>query len=244
MVGRSLGQTSDGAAAVSGDAILIAASARDYAIAREMEIKERQRVSDFMYWQGMTAGQSRDEFAAAHGLDDLSEQDVLRDWWAACGDVLHKLAVAIGRKAQIDALPADLFLTISGLAKYLAAGDIPASVLNVAGKGRSAAGPTEANDIAIAVAYIKASRGELFHEGQRIHVKNRAPVKTVCERYGVDASTVRRWQRSCPEAWLGIGPMSVELLYKRMDAAGARYKQAGRSAAAIRHRATKRAGAK
>lgn len=132
------------------------------------------------------------------------------------------------------ALPPDLAAMLTALFDYLASGQIPEPISAVAlGSGRRSASPGERKDIKLAVAYVAAvKRGD---------IKDASPIKTVANAYSVDHRTVQGWSHQYSPSTVPLDPRTgkpnVEDLKKRMMSAGARYKQAGRSAHAVRQRA-------
>jgi hypothetical protein len=160
----------------------------------------------------------------------------LRNWRASVEALLtgHVRAVAAG--STIETIPLEILEAFRGFAGYLAVGQIPGPIADVSTEGRRATGPTERRDIGLAVAYLKAAKGGIEHHGEQIVVDDSAPVKTVCEAFGVERPTVQGWHRNVQVALLGINPVSAELLVELIKNAGERYRGSGRSSAAIDER--------
>lgn len=218
------------------------ADAPPLSIFREREVRSRQHLGRYLEWCALPDGHYQKE-AWRNGPDfnfgATSESELLREWWRSVADLLTQM----GRQGLAGTelpRPLDLYLDLGSVLGHLAVGEIPAAIEGVRTRGQTAPGPREAADIALAVAYIKAAREGLMHEGTRIEIVDRAPVKKITELFGVHSSTVRDWQRRSGPASLGIGPLTVDQFERRVEAAGERYRIGGRSAKAVASRSRKR----
>ncbi|MDO8879147.1 MAG: hypothetical protein Q8M24_14735 [Pseudolabrys sp.] len=128
----------------------------------------------------------------------------------------------------IAAIGPDVMTMLGNLCGYLAVGQIPEPITDVAGPGQKEPGPPERQDIRLAVTYVAAAK--------RGAINDRAPVKTVTERYGVNRRTVQDWSK----AFDALNIEHAETITSLMDRAGRRYRQAGRSQSAIKIRSAKR----
>ena len=97
-----------------------------------------------------------------------------RDWWKSVEDVLRHYAIQVARGRRPEPPPSELATVLSGLAGYLAVGQIPKPISDVRREGRRIPGPSERRDIGWAVAYREACRPTgLVHEGKKVHVEDR-----------------------------------------------------------------------
>jgi hypothetical protein len=174
------------------------------------------------------------------GASPSAMRKPLQTWWLTVSDVFHVYQVALSQGANPVPPPLELFAVMAELAAYIAAGQIPDSIAHASSRGRHRPGPDLSRDMGIAVAYmLAASSGGLDHCGETIVIADNAPVKTVCEAFGIGRQTAYDWQQTV-QPFLGIHPLDGEMLASLMCEAGARYKEAGRSlSAAIRRRARK-----
>jgi hypothetical protein len=83
---------------------------------------------------------------------------------------------------------------------------------------------------------ILAAKHGIEHWGETITIADKAPVKTVCEAFGVKRTAVRNWQRTVPPEHLGANPVNAEIVTNLMKSAAERYRIAGRSEHAIDRR--------
>jgi hypothetical protein len=176
-----------------------------------------------------------------HEVGDRTQPtgDELRDWWQAVSGVWLAYARETAEQQKVDPI-AELALIMGRIAGELASGIIPAYIADVVVRGNPPTSYWEKYDIGVAVAYRQASgkRG-LLHNSKMVRVADRHPTKTVSEMYGVDESTVRGWCRKHPPTFLGVNDITPEVLITMLKRSGARYRQAGRSSSAIRHRNNK-----
>ena len=163
-------------------------------------------------------------------------REALKSWWASVQSLLdsHVRASAAGLTAK--PVPVELLNALKGFAGYLAVGQIPGPIADVVAEGRRVPGPMERRDIGLAVAYLVAAKTGIEHRGERISVKDHAPVKTICKEFGVARTTVQGWQRETSPSFLGVNPVNEEVLADLMKSAGERYRTAGRSTKAILRR--------
>jgi len=175
--------------------------------------------------------------------DHLSETESeefrkrLRDWWGSIERLLafHKKELAESGVTSRN-IPICLLSTLCGFAGYLAIGQIPDPIAHTATEGRRKIGPSYRRDVGFAVAYIRAAKQGIPHQGETITIADKAPVKTVCEAFDVKRTAVRNWQRNVPVADLGANKVDSEILTYLMKSAAQRYRVAGRSERAIHRR--------
>ena len=182
------------------------------------------------------------EAAARYELDRLA-QDVklpdkaLRYWWKSVEDLLYAYGIAIAENEPPEPPPAELALVLSGLAGYLAVGQLPGPIKDAATEGRRPPGPTERRHIGWAVAYRHASRPEgITHRGETIRIEDKSPVKTLAAWFEVDPNVIRRWVREYPPVFMGANAVNSEVFIKRTRAAGETYSRAGRGHRAVERR--------
>jgi hypothetical protein len=130
-----------------------------------------------------------------------------------------------------EIIPPDVMGMLGRLCGYVASGIIPGPIKDATTPGGHVPGPTERRDKEIAVSYVAAAK-----TGK---IKNRAPVKTVAEIFGVNRRTVLDWSKEFPI--LNIEPGRLPKLLER---AGEGYRSAGRSEPALRGRWAKAPQAK
>jgi Phage integrase central domain len=160
-------------------------------------------------------------------------------WWLTVSDVFHVYQVGLSQGASPIPAPLELLAVITKLASYIAAGQIPDSIVHASSQGRHRPGPTEARDMGIAVAYMLATRpGGLEHCGETIVIADKMPVRTICEALGI-RQTAYDWQQAVQPS-LSVNPVDGEMLASLMREAGARYKEAGRSRSAVIRRRTRK----
>jgi hypothetical protein len=184
---------------------------------------EAARLASRNLIQAVESGAERGEFARAYfgALEHLLDVYSSKENWGSDGLPLHNL-------------PQDMAWTLKGLSGYLAVGTIPEPIADCAKKhGRSEAGPDERRDIRVAVGYIKAVKAGVLDD--------RSPTASVAAAYDVKKRTVQGWSAAHSD----VDPAAVahghpEFLASLMKKAGQRYRRAGRSAAAIERRASKR----
>jgi hypothetical protein len=161
----------------------------------------------------------------------------LREWW---GSIERLLDFHVKEVTELwgtrRTIPIQVMRMLQGSAGYLAVGKIPDHISDAAAEGRHSIGPSERRDIGLAVAYILAAKQGINHWGQTVTIADKAPVKTVCEVFGVTRTTARNWQKNIPPANLGANPVNAEIVEHLMRSAGERYRRDGRSAAAILRR--------
>jgi hypothetical protein len=137
-------------------------------------------------------------------------------------------------------MPVQILSTLAGLSDYLAAGKIPTPIKDAAHEGNARPGPSERRDIGLAVAYHRAATVGVEHNSETIKIADKTPVKTIMSAFGVSRTTVQGWNARERPAFLGVNPVTGEVLVGLMQNAGTRYQTAGRSKNAIKRRETKR----
>ena len=166
------------------------------------------------------------------------------DWWRSIERLLDFQVRGMAEfpgGAHRD-IPIDVLIAFRGFAGYLAVGQIPGLITDAATEGRRSIGPYERRDKGLAVAYILAAKHGIEHWGETITIADKAPVKTVCEAFGVKRTAVRNWQRTVPPEHLGANPVNAEIVTNLMKSAAERYRIAGRSEHAIDRRGRARRG--
>ena len=176
--------------------------------------------------------------ARANGKASSGED--LRQWWSAAEGVWREFSRQVASGHLPDPQPAELAAVTEQMFGYLAVGRLPDPMRDALSEGRHKPGPQERWDIELAVAYHRAAKGGLEHNGQRITIADKTPTKTISSHYGVAAATARQWFRQHPPAFLGVNNVNAETLVALMKAAARRYRIAGRSAKAISSRNAKR----
>jgi hypothetical protein len=182
----------------------------------------------------MSIGDATDAVrAAAKALttDGVDTGDHARAYFAAWERLLSLYYPLPSGLSDPVGLPPDLAKWMGGLCGYLATGKIPDLILDCRKPGNKQPGPTERRDIQIAVAYVAAAKSGAIVDNQ--------PVKTVSIAYGVSRRTVQGWRESYPAV-----NCAAKLLFEGMEQAGARYRVAGRSRAAIQGRDARQLNAK
>jgi hypothetical protein len=198
-------------------------------------------------WQCALAGydEHRRKYSAALDGSKVSKRKAARAYWGSVAVILHcynrpgnwagqsSLHGPEGWAAPRFAFPPALAKVLAEFAQYLSVGQMPEACTNVSGKGRSAPGPHELRDMAVAVAYVAALRC-----GQLVRIN--APLKHVAERYGVRTRTLHKWIADMP--WVKPTDFgSPAELAVQFAASAATYRSAGRSVSAIDERRSKRA---
>lgn len=173
------------------------------------------------------------------GITPSKEQ--LREWWSAVEAVWREYSRQTAAGFTLNPPPAELAGIMGNLAGYLAVGQLPDPISEATrSEGRTAPGPDERRDIGIAVAYHRAATEGLLHNGKVVRVEDRTHTKTICGLYDVRDSTVRSWMQKHQPAFLGINDITPSLLKARLVQAAKRYRNGGRSKAAIEQRCAKR----
>src|SRR5262245_35415854 len=128
----------------------------------------------------------RDELEKSTLDSGMLDGEKLRTWWKSVEDLLKAYAIGVARGEQLEPPPVELARALSGLAGYLAIGQIPGLIEHAKTEGRRPPGPAELHDIGWAVAYRRACDPEgIIHNGQTIRIADKAPTKTLAEWFGV-----------------------------------------------------------
>lgn len=128
----------------------------------------------------------------------------------------------------VEPLPITLVSRIADQIRYITAGKCPAPIAALTGRGNPGVGPHEDHDIGIAVAYIQLAKDTKIGDS--------SPVKTISRLYGVDRSTVRKWQRRLAHIeptvfWPYATPEArTHRISESMRLSAKRYRFAGRGA--------------
>lgn len=161
----------------------------------------------------------------------------LQEWWGAVQGVWQEYTRQVAAGNPPNPPPFDLALVMAGLCGYLAVGKLPDPIRDAITEGRTLPGPMELSDVGKAVAYHRAAKTGIYHNGKKIVVVDPTPTKTISKSYGVTTNTVRGWIKKYPPAFLGVTDIDSNILCHLMETGGKRYIDAGRSQAAIIKRA-------
>lgn len=165
--------------------------------------------------------------AAHHGRRE--RRDLARKYWSSISALfaLYSSPQNWRNGDPIRIIPPGTIGRLGELAGFFAAGVIPDRIRHVAKPGRTLPTPPELRDLSFAVAYVVAAKAK--------KIQDPTPVKTVSDNYGVNRRTVQGWVAT-------VTPIDIDpaKLLERMQNAGERYKEQGRSQAAIKRRETKR----
>jgi hypothetical protein len=130
------------------------------------------------------------------------------------------------------AIPVTLAHILAEQAAYLQVGTVNDLFKDVRSEhGTSASGPLEGRDKAVAVAYVRAAQDGL--------IKDDDPKKSVHEAFRIGKSTLDNWISAKPRIMADMfGP--PETLERLFQESAARYRDKGRSAAALTDRSSKK----
>lgn len=195
-------------------------------------------------WNGVLANyeQCRKTYQAALDSNAKTKRAAARDYWQAVALILHcynrpgnwhgdtKLHGSGGWAAPRFAFPPSLAKVLGNHADYLSVGQLPATCADVVGKGRTAPGPHERRDRAIAVATVHAIKAGELPGGK---------ISAVAQAFGVSPRTLQKWVAEMD--WVskdtfGAPAPPGALVLEAKD----RHRQVGRSASAIAKRSSKR----
>jgi hypothetical protein len=163
----------------------------------------------------------------------------LQEWWKAVANVWREYPRQIENGNSPMPPPVDLASIMAALCFNLAVGQMPETMSEAISEGRTSPGFHEIRDIGLAVAYHKAAKSSVAHNGHQIKVNDATPTKTISKEFGVASSTVRKWVRKYQPAFLGVNDIEPETLIHLMTQAGKTYTKAGRSHSAIASRPKK-----
>jgi hypothetical protein len=166
----------------------------------DRERKQRERMFETLPTRG-----------EQHRVAGKQHRVAVRKWWGTVSEVLK----GIQNVTDWHDLPYELLDMLAGLAACLAVGQIPLTIKDVGGKGRTAPVPGEISDIRWAVTYVCAVRDgrvqgrkpPLVVRGRRKSSPDAVALAVVCRLYDLrDEQTVRTWCRKYkpfpyPEAW-------------------------------------------
>jgi hypothetical protein len=156
-----------------------------------------------------------------------------QDWWRVVERVWLTYADLTKRGITPHPPPTALAADMGLFAGYLGVGKLPGPIADAAQRGRHQPGPRERRDIDTAVAYHKAADDGLQTTGGVINISDKHPTKTISSEYRVDPSTVRSWCRRASFTAQDMGNITPQELIREMKAAAHRYRQSGRSSAAV-----------
>ena len=185
-------------------------------------------------------GQKRKKLRSLEGKNKKERERAAQEWWGGVRSVLSIYRRMLKNGSSPNPPPLDLLAILEGQAGYLEVGQIPGPISDAGKEGRRRPGPTETKDIAVAVAYLAATKGEFEHNGTKIVIEDRHPTKTVSEAYGVKKRTVQGWRNRNEPAWFAFDDLDAKTLTSLMEKAGEGYSIEGRGHKAISSRDTKR----
>lgn len=147
--------------------------------------------------------------------------------WQAVSDILRSY-ISPGNS---DRLPGDVVLLLAETIDAAVAGYLTPSLTKlIERRGARQFHPQERRDVEAALIYrVAVERGV---------IPDHAPTKTICQAYGVPASTFRTWRKTCqipsddPRFHAGAAGAD-EVILSAMLKAGARYRRSSRSTGAI-----------
>jgi hypothetical protein len=196
-----------------------------------IELKIRERMS----WEAANGPYPENDdlqnWSPQSGVEPSRQQ--LQEWWKSVANIWREYPRQIANGNSPAPPPADLATVMAGFCFDLAVGKLPASIRQAISEGRTSPSYYESRDIGLAVAYHKAAKHGIFHNGHQIKVQDATPTKTVSQAFGVADNTVRKWVGKCQPAFLGVNDIVPETLVHLMKEAGKNYAQAGRSHSAI-----------
>jgi hypothetical protein len=160
-----------------------------------------------------------------------------QDWWRVVERIWFMYAEMTRDGITPQPPPTALAVDMGLFAGYLGVGTLPGPIADALQKGRHQPGPRERRDIDTAVAYHRAATVGLQTEAGTIQIVDKQPATTISKEYRVDKSTVHGWCRRARFTVHDLGNLTAERLIKEMQLAARRYRESGRSSAAILHRA-------
>lgn len=203
----------------------------------EDELKIRERMS----WE-----QANGPYPENDGLQNwvpksgvMPSKQQLQEWWKSVANIWREYPRQIANGNNPTPPPADLATVMAGLCHDLAVGKLPAPISDAISEGRTSPSYYESRDIGLAVAYHKAARHGIAHNGITVKIQDSKPTKTISENFGVKANTVRKWAAKYQPAFLGVNDITSETLVHLMTEAGKTYTNAGRSHSPIGKRPKK-----
>jgi hypothetical protein len=203
-------------------------------------LTEEERIRGELRWQLNNGPRpSPDEFSEWERGPGLKPSRIqLQDWFKSIEAVWRMYSRQIASGYVPLPPPAMLAETMANLMGSIAVGELPDEIADAIGEGRSEYGPHLRRAIGWAVAYHRAAQGNgILHQGVVVYVKDKSPTKTVAEAFKVSRATVRKWVKKYPPAFLGVFAVTPDVVAIQMNHFAKIYRSAGRSEAAIRHRA-------
>ncbi len=172
---------------------------------------------------------ARDRLRASEHESNELRRSRSREWFRSVYELLDLYVTASADVKLADTplrLPIELVQVFSKTAESLAVGACPLFIEDAVSRGRTGLVPTERRDIEYAVAYVTAARAKLISDD--------TPIKTISSWFGVTARAVHGWAKKhqVPDPAKKVHGY-IEVLPKRAEEAGQRYKIAGRSTKAI-----------
>jgi hypothetical protein len=201
-------------------------------------IEEEFKIRERMSWESVNGPYPEQadlqKWAPTSGIKPSKQQ--LQEWWKAVANVWREYPRQIANGNSPTPPPADLAYIMAGLCFDLAVGKMPEPMSEAISEGRTSPSFHEHRDIGLAVAYHKAAKIGIVHNGYQIKVQDATPTKTISQNFGVASSTVRKWIGKNQAAFLGVNDILPETLVHLMEQAGETYTKAGRSHSAIAKR--------
>lgn len=205
-------------------------------------IEEEFKIRERMSWEASNGpfpeSDDLQNWTASAGIKPSKQQ--LQEWWRSVANIWREYPRQIANGINPIPPPADLASIMATFCFDLAVGKLPAPISEAISEGRTSLGFHENRDIGLAVAYHKATKQGIAHNGINITVADATPTKTISKNFGVAASTVRKWVANRQPAFLGVHDITNETLIHLMTEAGKTYSNAGRSHSAIGIRLKKR----
>lgn len=176
---------------------------------------------------------------SADGGSEAEARTYLRQWWAAVAALMNGVALASTDGREVKRRP-DVFFVIREIMLDLSRGSVPDLVAKAAAPGHPPPLAAETRAIRWAVAYVKAAKEGIVHNGETIKIDRKDYISEVSNSYSVNRRTVFDWVSQYRPAHMGFNAVNADLIISKMKKHGAWYAENGRSASAIRVRETKR----
>jgi len=133
------------------------------ALHHEQDLRER------MNWQRLNgpfpSHNQMENWEPRPGINPSSKS--LQKWWAAIAAVWREYSRQIAIGELPDPPPAELAAVMAGFCGYLGVGKLPGPMKDALSEGRTPLGPEERRDIGLAVAYHRAAKGGIIHNGNQ-----------------------------------------------------------------------------
>lgn len=168
-----------------------------------------------------------------------------RKWFACLSDVLQFLYTdiefAIDRKNPYLTV---IYAIMHHMCLDLSKGYTPPLMAGTMGRGRKNMSAAEMLYVETAIEYLQAATTGIEYINGIGQVEDPQPVRTVAQSYGVSERTVRDWMKLVRRPrYHSVKRPSADDYRLWLESAAKRYREIGRSGAAIRRRNRKRLGA-